>query len=289
VATRRVITPAQGMMNPAYKRIYHYHVRKTGGTSMNAAFWALGGFDSLACKGRHHSLVGRSGLRLVGGDLKLISEGDYFFAHSHAPAHLVSLPPDTFTITILRDPVARLMSYYRYLLWARANPGARDLDPAIDWVRMTQSTMLDGRVRRFILQVPPRRRAGRARSAALRRLPYRTPGSFQNLMKHIPPQHLLNQLYMFSERLDPVEAADNALACSAVCFTETFEDDLGYIAHALDLNLEAKRERSFGDRVQLDDDEIAQLRERLAPEYKMLERVRAGRKVPDGDMPTHSA
>jgi capsular polysaccharide biosynthesis protein len=36
-------------------------------------------------------------------------------------------------------------------------------------------------------------------------------------------------------------------------------------------------------------DEIAQLRERLAPEYKMLERVRAGRKVPDGDMPTHSA
>jgi len=79
---------------------------------------------------------------------------------------------------------------------------------------------------------------------------------------------------MFSARLDPGEAAEGALACSATCFTETYPEDLKRVAADLRLDLSEKRERSFGEKVELSEEENELLRERLAPEYAMIERVR---------------
>ena len=73
------------------KRVYHFHVRKTAGTSLNSAFWALGGFDLGAISDRQ--AVEGNGLRFVRGNRRLIEEGDYFFANSHLPAHELRLPP----------------------------------------------------------------------------------------------------------------------------------------------------------------------------------------------------
>lgn len=232
------------------KRVYHFHVRKTAGTSLNSAFWALGGFDLGAISDRQ--AVEGNGLRFVRGNRRLIEEGDYFFANSHLPAHELRLPPETYTITILRDPAARVISYYRYLLWARSNPTAREVEPFIDDV-VAESSFL---YRRLSLR--------------------RREASFRDFLDRVPPEFLLTQLQMFSERLDPPEAAEAALACSATCFTETYGEDLKRIAAELQLDLGEKRERSFGERVVLSDDESELLRERLAPEYAMIERVREG-------------
>ncbi|MGE5280927.1 MAG: hypothetical protein ACM3N0_01145 [Chloroflexota bacterium] len=237
-------------MNPDYERVYHFHVRKTAGTSLNAAFWALGGLDLRAVAG--DQVVEGNGLRFVRGNRELIERGEYFFANSHRPAHELRLPPATYTITILRDPVARVVSYYRYLLWARSNRGAREAEPFIDDV-VAESAFLD---RRVSLR---RRRAG-----------------FRDFLERAPVERLLTQLQMFSARLDPAEAAENALACSATCFTETYPADLKRVAADLRLDLTEKRERSFGEKVELSDDELALLRERLAPEHAMIERVREG-------------
>jgi hypothetical protein len=237
-------------VNPDYKRVYHFHVRKTAGTSLNSAFWALGGLD-LRAMADSQAIEG-NGLRFVRGNRRLIEEGDYFFANSHQPAWELRLPPATYTITILRDPAARVISYYRYLLWARSNRTAKEAEPFIDDV-VAESSFLD------------RRLSLRRREVA-----------FRAFLDRAPAERLLTQLHMFSARLDPSEAAENALACSATCFTETYGEDLRRVAAELRLDLSEKRERSFGEKVDLSDDERALLRERLAPEYAMIERVREG-------------
>lgn len=231
-------------------RVYHFHVRKTAGTSLNSAFWALGGLDLRALAAEQ--AVEGNGLRFVRGNRELIEAGDYFFANSHMPAHELRLPPATYTITILRDPAARAISYYRYLLWARGNRAARDAEPFIDDV-VAESSFLG------------RRSVFRRREVA-----------FRDFLDRAPAERLLAQLQMFSARLDPSEAAERALACSATCFTETYAEDLSRVAAELGLDLREMRERSFGERVELSDDERGLLRERLAPEYAMIERVREG-------------
>jgi hypothetical protein len=238
-------------MNPDYARVYHFHVRKTAGTSLNSAFWALGGLDLRAMADRQEAEG--NGLRFVRGNPRLIEAGDYFYANSHQPAHELHLPPRTYTITILRDPAARVVSYYRYLLWARRNPGAREAEPFIDEV-VAESAFLDRRL-------------------SLRR---RSQPSFRDFLDRVPDRRLLAQLRMFSARLDPAEAAENALACSATCFTETYPENLARVAAELRLDLREMRERSFGERVALSEEERELLRERLAPEHAMIERVREG-------------
>jgi len=245
-------------MNPDYERVYHYHIRKTAGTSLNAAFWALAGLDLDQMSDR--SAVEGNGLKLVRGNAELIAKGDYFFANSHQPAYRLSLPPATFTVTILRDPAARAISYYRYLLWARGDGAAREKEPFIDNV-LAESAFLDRGAR------SPLARLGRRRRGEV---------GFAEFLERVPAEHLLTQLQMFSERLDPTEAAERVLACSAVCFTETFPEDLRRLALVLGLELEQRRERSFGEPVSLTEAERDLLRERLAPEYAMVDRVRAG-------------
>lgn len=237
-------------MNPDYERVYHFHVRKTAGTSLNSAFWALGGLDLRAVS--NSQAIEGNGLRFVRGNQRLIEAGDYFFANSHQPAHELRLPPATYTITILRDPAARVVSYYRYLLWARRHRRAREAEPFIDTV-VAESSFLD------------RRLSLRRRKVA-----------FRDFLDRAPAKRLLTQLHMFSPRLDPSEAAENALACSATCFTETYPEDLKRVAAELRLDLDERRERSFGEKVELSDEEHELLRERLAPEYAMIERVHEG-------------
>jgi hypothetical protein len=268
-------------MNPAYKRVYHFHVRKTAGTSLNSAFWALGGLDTQRLSTSPEA-TGR-GLKFARHDLGLIAAGDYFFASSHEPAHRVELPPDTFTVTILRDPVARVVSYYRYLLWAKYDPAAPSVEPFIERVRK-QSAILDGGARNYLARFSPRRLRADSRimgDGPISRLSHRIKTecviqrpSMRSFLGRIPPHQLYSQLYMFSERMDPAEAARNALACDAVCFTETFTEDFAEIAAALELELEPRHERRFGEKVDLSEGELGVLRERLTPEYEMLESVR---------------
>jgi hypothetical protein len=245
-------------VNPAYDRVYHYHVRKTAGSSLNAAFWALAGLDYEAMSNRQ--VAEGNGLTILQGGAKLIPEGDYFFASSHQPAHKLRLPPRTYTITILRDPAARTISYYRYLLWARGDAADRAAEPYIDAVR-AESAFLDG---------------GRRLPPWLRRLLRKREPGFEEFIERVPAEHLLTQLHMFSAGLDPDEAAERVLACSAVCFTETFPDDLERIARELQLDLSERGERRFGETVDLSPRERNLLRERLAGEYAMIEQVREG-------------
>ncbi len=144
---------------------------------------------------------------------------------------------------MLRNPVDRLLSHYRNLLWVRDDPRGRiEEKPFVKYLEEKEMMWLGG--------------------------------SFADFLERTPRAHVLRQLYMFSESYDVEEAAERILGCSAVCFTETFGCDLQRLARRLDLPLKGSHERRSVVKVKPSATELALAREMLAPEFVLLERVR---------------
>jgi hypothetical protein len=102
------------------RRVYCYHVRKTAGTSLGFSFLALGDEDPLEVWRRMTTSRLR---RTVSGPYAfaayvpfVLSEGAYFFGRSHRSYDDQPLPEGTFTVTVLRDPLDRVHSYFDYLV-----------------------------------------------------------------------------------------------------------------------------------------------------------------------------
>ncbi len=223
------------------RRVYHYHLRKTAGTSLNAAFWALGDADDEAVHralraDRQHRVVA-GGKVFVSHNRYLIRQGHYFFANSHFAWPEIPLPPQTCTVTIFRDPVARLVSHYKMLVHLlqtdTAGPVLRKREGG--WVR----------------------------------------GGLSGFLRVAPRAHLMRQLTMFSPRFDIHEAIDRVMACSHVMMTETFDQDLERLGTSLGLALRAQRRRVTPIDVEVTQVERDDARELLEPEYKLIEAARA--------------
>lgn len=222
------------------RRVYCHHIRKTAGTSLMLSFLALGGEDPEEVWARLNS---QRLARTVSGpyvfasiNRRLLTEGAYFFGRAHRPVERQPLPPDTCTVTVLRDPVARVLSYYDYLRIGDApdTPG----------------------------QVSPAERA-------------MTVGGFDAFLDRVPPQHLLTQLHTFSTRLDIDEAGERIAGCSVVFTTEGFAQGLSDLGQRLSLPLTVHRARVTGTRSQPAAAQVERLREMLEPEYELLRRLAA--------------
>ena len=102
------------------RHVYLHHVRKSAGTSLFLSFLALGGEDPMDVWRRINSsrlprtVSGPYGFASV--HRRLLAEGAYLFGRAHRPVEEQPLRPDTFTVTVLRDPVARAHSYFDYLV-----------------------------------------------------------------------------------------------------------------------------------------------------------------------------
>lgn len=237
----------QGSYGPAnllpdgFRRIYLFHVRKTAGTSLVRSFLALGGEDPSAVERRiAGSLLSRtrSGQYVVTCGLGTLQQGSYFFGWSHMAGHRLRLPGRTFTIALLRDPVARVLSYYRYLIAGDAGQGT-------GWRVQNDERALAGE-------------------------------SFSDFLENIPDELLLNQLYMFSRRFDVSEAVDRIGECSAIMMTETYERDLRNLTLTLGLALGYRHERITAlTKARIDENQLDALRDRLTAEYELLEKLRA--------------
>jgi hypothetical protein len=224
-----------------YRRIYHYHIRKTAGSSLNAAFWGLVGLNYRRLE--IYKRLRRDGLSFVRHHRRAINKGDFFYASSHVAAHALSPPEGTFTITVLRDPVDRLLSHYRQILSARDDPNVRIAEePFMSYLQNKEMVWVGE--------------------------------SFGDFLERAPREHVLRQLYMFSADYDVYEAAERILACSAICFTETFADDLQVLSQRLDLPLPVYHERRSQLKITPSSAELARAREVLAPEFALLEQVR---------------
>jgi hypothetical protein len=255
----------RSILPDGYQRVLHHHVRKTAGTSLNAAFRALGGPEAVRLTGEDRARTGgdgdgddrpddpgrggdrddrvqgssirANGLTFVTGATSRIDEGTYFFANSHRAYYALHPPRGTFRVTILRNPATRLVSHYRYLRHLRET-GLSDGPGEIELARAE--------------------------------------GTFEEFVRATPRRGLLRQLYMFSESFDVGEAARRIVGLDAVLFTETYPDDLSVLARRLDLPLDVHRERTFAYTTVVTPDEVRPVLPILADEFDLIERVARG-------------
>lgn len=235
LATRMQRLAQSYLIAGRYKRVYHYHIRKTAGTSLNSAFQGLvgAGLQDIA----QRNFIIRNNLVFVQHDTNLIEGGNYFYGNSHIPAHALNIPDNTFTITILRDPLERLISHYSHLTWVRDDPQAPQHEPAIRRLRREVAWIGSG---------------------------------FGEFVTRMPRSLLLNQLFMFSNTYSVTEAAERIAGCSYVGFISTFATDIAALAHTLELPLTLRWERRFGTKATPPATDLEIARELLQPEYDLL-------------------
>jgi hypothetical protein len=219
-------------------RIYHIHLRKTGGTSLNHIFLGVGASDPDAA---YRELGERpshccewTGYRYVGWNPDLIMQGDYFYAFSHTPVWRLHLPTKTFTLTCFRDPVARVLSHY----WMLREYVEESIDhPCV----ATEGRWLGN--------------------------------SFDDFLDRIPQEHLKAQLWMFSASCDVSEALARVRNVSHVMFTEDFAAGLERLERRLGVSL-PHQHRRIGRRGEVSPESLVRVREALADEYEFLAGVK---------------
>lgn len=177
-------------------RIYHYHIMKTGGTSINSAFFSLSGKDSYEVRRsiiNHPERYFRSEEHVFSRGKWLIESGLFTYGFSHFPKWQVNVPADTFTFTCLRDPLKRLISRYRHLqmMYQSSYRAKFEADRAA-FVDSLQDDFLS-----FVQQTS------------------------------IEQRH--HMLYMFSEQLDPYEAFEQLKKLDIFIFLEELKEGMSLL------------------------------------------------------------
>lgn len=232
-----------------YERIYHFHIRKTAGTSLNFAFRNafLDGFSSP----RNEEAMLRKNWTVHAGRVYvthnkyLLERGDYFYGDGHAAFHELRLPAKTFMITIVRDPIKRILSHYRML---------------VHWKNNDVSHPARSQEEGFI------------------------GNSFSDFLDRVPRAHLMRQLYMFSKTFDVAEAVDNIKKMNFIMVTEDFSEHLRHLGTLLQIDLRSYSEKSTYGAVELTERDRDRLVRVLEPEYALLKAVAplAGTYLVDG-------
>ncbi|MEK6477326.1 sulfotransferase family 2 domain-containing protein [Catalinimonas sp. 4WD22] len=221
--------------------VYHYHIRKTAGSSINLAFFDnyvnedLDEFYQKLTKKYNGRLISNKAI-IVGWNDVLINKGKFNYAFSHLPMHQLQLPSHVFKFTCLRDPVKRVVSHYNMLMYYQEN------DPAHP-VFKGEGAWLGN--------------------------------SFEDFLDNLPVHHLKNQLYMFSDILDSSEAFDNIMKLDHIMFTENFTSDLKKLETKLSLQLPLLKIKSYGYKADIPKNSLSLLREKLKDEYLLLEKIKS--------------
>lgn len=228
---------------PRATRVYLYHIRKTGGTSINKMFLSLSGIDpDLSYQILQQSpsrRVAFGGYVVAGYQPAVLAKGDYHYGFSHEPFDRVCPPVDTFTLTCFRDPVARVLSHWRMLCAEKAKP----VDQQHGGMRLEFPWLGDG---------------------------------FGDFVERLPERHLCNQLYMFATDYDLERAVANVRTVDFVAATEDLAAAVPRLNELLDINLSYlhTRQTHAGDRDQPTEAQLNRLRDRLQPEVNFLQRLR---------------
>lgn len=229
-------------INRAYvknqRSIYHFHIRKTAGTSINYAFLENSGvepfeFYTSLTEEKRHEIVANEKIFLA-WNTRLINQNKFHFAFSHSPFDDLTLSEEVFKFTCLRDPVKRVLSHYNMLQYFKLNN--------VNHVcRKVEEPWLGN--------------------------------SFSDFLDNIPKSHLQNQLFMFSKKFDINEAVKVLKSMDFVLRTESLEKNLEELSAELNWPLKLYKARNYGYKSKVSEQELTRLKEMLLPEYEFLEKA----------------
>lgn len=219
-----------------FQRIYHNHIRKCGGTSINKALiQSIGGNDNTygeLAKRKFHKMNLQLG-SCVGWNTQAINRGSFFFAFSHEPLHRLTLDDSTFTFCFLRDPVERVLSHYNML---------KDLIN----VGGTHASLKNEKKFAF--------------------------GDFDQFLNNIPREHLESQLFNFSSSYNEDEAIYNLRSnINCVCdLKEPNKELLPFLSSEFGLNIDYHHLRSSKTKFKPSSDQYARLKSMVSEEAKFV-------------------
>ncbi len=220
--------------------IYHLHIRKTAGTTINFAFLSNANsqntqefFSSIVNKFNHRQI--RNNKIFIGWNTHLINKGHFSYAFSHEPFHKLNLPSKVFIFTCLRDPVKRVLSHYNMLKYFQIND----------------------------INHPCMKIEGKWLGH-----------SFDDFLSNLPKEHLLNQVYMFSSTFDTQEAREKLLSLNKIIYTENIEEGLKDLELMTNWKLPISNQNKFNYKEELSSSQINRLRDKLIPEYELLASIK---------------
>lgn len=221
------------------KRMYLYHIRKTAGTSLIKSLMSLNGSDGEAA---FTTLANNSDQSLVANDMiyagwvkSLIETGDYSFGFSHHSYDEIELPSSTFRFTCLRNPAERVISHYRMLKDFSLQPKPHECF-------VTEGAWLGN--------------------------------SFDDFLDRTPRQHLLNQLYMFSNSYSIDEAVSRICSLEHVLFVEDYSKGVAALGRKTGLAIRDRHDRRSKQKIQISKDSKSRLNEMMQDEFDLLAAVR---------------
>lgn len=223
----------------SFQRIYHNHIRKCGGTSINKAFISsLGGNDETygkLAKSRFHKIDLPMG-SCVGWNTEAINRGSFFFAFSHEPLHKLTLDDSTFTFCFLRDPVQRVISHYNMLKELIDEEGTH---PAL------------AQEKEFAF------------------------GDFDHFLDNITQEHLQAQLFNFSSSYNVDEAIYRLCSnINYVCdFREPEKELLPFLSSEFGLNFDYRHLRSSKTKFNPTSDQYARLESMVSGEAEFIKKA----------------
>ena len=175
------------------------------------------------------------GLVVAAHDRIALQTGWFSYGWSHVPAWKLIPTPDLHC-NGATDPAARVVSLYRYLIDPTSDEGHAFGAPAMER-EMAQH-------------------------------------GFETFVRRAPASELMNQLYTFSRRMDVNEAEARLARCSLIFFTEEMSLGLDALSAVTGRSLPVSRDRRSATQFSPSGSETSNLRERLAPEYELLARIR---------------
>ena len=226
--------------NTKFDRIYHFHIRKCGGTSFNLAFSSYPNGDNKnynTLANSHENKATFNSIPIVGWNIKHLKRGDYWYGFSHSEfERIFPLPKNTFTFCFLRDPVERLLSYYNTMKLLETHDQHH---PAFkeegQWLG----------------------------------------NSFYDFIEKIPRQHLQNQLFMFSRNFDINFALKNLKQIDFIGITGEDEEKLvAYFRENFDIDLDYIHARKSINKYNLDENEKKLLKSKLEEEHIFFEKAK---------------
>lgn len=221
-----------------YKRIYFYHIRKTGGTSLNQMFFQL--FDPNTevnfeqIRSSDDKRIKISNNYFVSSNKNYLEAGDYFYGYSHFSFQDLNIPEGTYKFTIFRNPIDRIISHYRMVLdYSKNNVNLYWVDIEKKWLG----------------------------------------NSFADFIEALPKERLLSQLWMFSKNYDIEEALINVSSLDLFFTLENFEKGIFELSKSLEFFLSPLHKRKNTIEVEISQHDIERLKNLLLPEYQFLKEL----------------